>query len=143
MIRLVRRFGGVLFALCALVLPVLTPSLSAQTTSDMATIEGSVVDPDGKAIANAAVVVRNAQSGDVRATVSDGTGRFVVDLLVVGTYEVEASAPGFTTVRRTAVQISAGKPISVTFSLAVGQISEQITVSAALPYLSWTARRVR
>ena len=133
MVQLVRRFGGVLFIVCLALLPLFAPMLHAQTTSDMATIEGNVVDPDGKSIANAAVIVRNAMSGDVRATVSDGSGRFVVDLLVVGSYDVEASAPGFTIVLRTGVQISAGKPISVTFSLSVGQFSEQVTVSAALP----------
>jgi iron complex outermembrane receptor protein len=134
MIRDVRRFGGLLVALCfALLLPASGARLLAQTSSDMATIEGTILDPDGKAIVNAAVVVRNTLSGDVRATVSDAAGRFVVDLLIVGSYEVEASAPGFATARRSDVQISAGKPIAVTFKLAVGQLTEQVTVSAALP----------
>jgi hypothetical protein len=62
--RHVRPFGGLLFALwLALLLPVPGGALHAQTTSDMATIEGTVLDPDGKAIVNAAVVVRNTMSG--------------------------------------------------------------------------------
>ena len=134
LVRQVRTFGGLLVAVwLALLLPVSTTALHAQTTSDMATIEGTVLDPDGKAIVSAAIVVRNALSGDVRATVSDASGHFVVDLLIVGSYEVEASAPGFAISRRSAVQISAGKPISITFNLAVGQLTEQVTVSAALP----------
>ena len=135
MIRLAR-----LLILLSLLLPGATSALHAQTTSDMATIEGSVTDPDGKAIVNAAIVVRNTLSGDVRATVSDGAGRFVVDLLIVGSYEVEASAPGFATMRRSGVQISAGKPINVAFSLPVGQLSEQIRTidtSTSAPAQAW------
>jgi iron complex outermembrane receptor protein len=136
-VRRIRRFGGLFFALWFTLLPPVSgAALHAQTTSDMATIEGTVLDPDGKAIVNAAIVARNALSGDVRATVSGSGGRFVVDLLIVGSYEVEASAPGFATARRSGVQISAGKPISVTFNLAVGQLTEQVTVSAALPAAS-------
>src|SRR5260370_40766407 len=94
-VRPVRRFGGLLFALwLALLLPASRAPLHAQTTSDMATIEGTVLDPDGKSIANAAVVVLNTASGDVRATGSDTAGHFVVDLLLVGSYEVEAPPPG-------------------------------------------------
>jgi iron complex outermembrane recepter protein len=99
----------------AVVLALAAPARAQTPTADMATIEGSVLDPDGKAIANAAVVVRNTLTGDVRATVSDAGGRFVIDLLTVGTYEAEASAPGFATSRRSGVQVSAGKPMSLTF----------------------------
>jgi len=106
----------------------------AQTpTADMATIEGSVVDPDGKAVVNAAVVVRHVLTGDVRAAVTDTAGHFAIDLLTVGTYEVEASAPGLSTERRADVQASAGKPITLQIHLSVGRLTEQVTVSAALP----------
>src|SRR5450759_4700879 len=93
MVHLVRTglWRGAWLALTvASCLSISTVALRAQTTSDMATIEGTVLDPDNKAVVNAAVVVRNTTSGDVRATVSDASGRFVVDLLVVGTYDVEA-----------------------------------------------------
>ena len=133
-VQWVQRSGKVFLAVSLLFLVSTSRAvLSAQTMSDMATIEGTVVDPDGKAIVNAAIVARNTLSGDVRATVTDAGGRFVVDLLIVGSYEVEASAPGFATARREAVQISAGKPIRVAFNLTIGQLTEQVTVSAALP----------
>src|SRR5262245_48318051 len=120
----------------AIALLLLCASLSARAqtpTADMATIEGSVVDPDGKAIVNAAVVVRNLFTGDVRATSTDTTGHYLIDLLTVGKYDVEASAPGFSIERRAEVQISAGAPVAVPFQLKIGQLAEQITVSAALP----------
>jgi iron complex outermembrane receptor protein len=120
--------------LTLLLLLVSAGPLHAQIPSaDMATIEGRVLDPDGKSIVNAAVVVRHALTGDVRATVTDTAGHFVIDLLTVGRYEVEASAPGFATDRRTDVQISAGTPASLEFQLSIGRLTEQITVSAALP----------
>jgi hypothetical protein len=69
LVRRVRPFGGLLFALWrALLLPVSTTQLHTQTSSDMATIEGTVLDPDGKAVVNAAVVVRHTLSGDESST---------------------------------------------------------------------------
>jgi len=116
-----------------LLLALAAPARAQTPTADMATIEGSVLDPDGKAIVNAAVVVRNVLTGDVRAAVTDTAGHFVIDLLTVGKYELEASAPGFAPDRRAEVPASAGQPINVTFTLGVGRITEQVTVSAALP----------
>jgi iron complex outermembrane receptor protein len=116
-----------------MLLALAAPAPAQTPTADMATIEGSVLDPDGKAIVNAAVVVRNVLTGDVRAAVTDTAGHFAIDLLTVGRYEVEASAPGFANDRRTDVQASAGNPISLQFQLGVGRLTEQVTVSAALP----------
>ncbi len=121
------------FVWIAMLLATAAPIRAQIPTADMATIEGAVVDPDGKAIVNAAVVVRNVLTGDVRAAVTDQAGRFAIDLLTVGKYEVEASAPGFATDRRADVQASAGKPITLQIHLSVGRFTEQVTVSAALP----------
>src|SRR5262249_6562058 len=117
----------------AMALATTAPVRAQIPAADMATIEGAVLDPDGKAIVNAAVVVRNQLTGDLRATVTDTAGHFAIDLLTVGKYEVEASAPGFATDRRVDVQASAGKPITLQIQLGVGRLTEQVTVSAALP----------
>jgi len=103
------RIGGAAAVMVAIALPWSAARVYAQIpTADMATIEGSVIDPDNRAIANAAVVVRNVLTGDVRAAATDSGGRFLIDLLIVGKYDVEASAPGFSTDRRGEVEISAG-----------------------------------
>jgi len=111
----------------ALFLPTI---LSAQTPAG--TVVGTVLDPDNKAVVNAAVVVHSDVSADVRTTATDGSGTFTVAGLAPGGYSVEVFVPGFETVRRDAVQVATG-PVTVSIQLSVANIRETVTVSAALP----------
>ena len=99
--RRVRRFGGLMFALwLALLLPVLTPALHAQAVPARSGVEGTVLDPDSKAIVGAAVVIRNEGTGAIITATTDGSGQFAARDLAPGTYAVEVFVPGFETVRR-------------------------------------------
>ena len=108
------------------------PLLLAQADSP-ATLAGAVLDPDGKAVVAAAIVVRNLSTGDTRTTATDGSGRFSVPNLAPGGYAVDVFVPGFDTVRRTDLRLTAGQTESVSFRLTVANITETVTVSAALP----------
>jgi hypothetical protein len=72
LVRSVRRFGGLLFALwLALLLPVSAPMLHAQAPGATG-VESTVLDPDSKSVVNAAVVIRYDATGETRALVTDG-----------------------------------------------------------------------
>jgi iron complex outermembrane receptor protein len=106
----------------------------AYAHAQSAAVAGVVLDPDGKVIVNAAVVVRNDAAGVVKAAATDARGRFTIADLPDGTYVVEVSAPGFEIVRRTGVQVSSSSPAAdVAIQLSIGSISETVTVSEALP----------
>jgi len=96
-------------------------------------MRGVVLDPDSKAVVEAAVIIRNESTGDVKATVTDGSGRFAMSDLAAGTYAVEVAVPGFDIVRRAGVSVASGTPAEVSIKLTVANISESVTVSAALP----------
>src|SRR5215467_4099373 len=99
-----------------------------------ASIGGKVLDPDSKVVVNAAVIVRNESTNEVRTTVTDGVGHFSVTALLPGVYTVEVAVPGFEIVRRTSVQASAGSAAEdLSIKLSVANISETVTVSTALP----------
>ena len=104
--------------------------LQAQSTTG---VNGSVLDPDGKAVVNAAVVIRNDGTGFVRATATDAGGRFSFTAMPAGVYVVEVSAPGFAMARRSALRVVAGQLRDITVTLAIAPVSEQVTVSEALP----------
>ena len=74
-------------------------------------LAGSVLDPDGKAVVNAAVLVRNEASGDVRTIMTDGRGAFALPDRAPAWYAVEVLVPGFETVRRAGVRVS-GDPVT-------------------------------
>jgi len=96
------------------------------------TVAGSVVDPDGKAVVAAAVVVRNDATMEIRTTVTDGAGRFAVAGLPLGSYTIEIVVPGFETVRRSR-QLAGDRTEEMAIKLTVANITESVTVSAALP----------
>src|ERR1700730_3264614 len=107
--------------------------LQAQPGAGTATLAGTVFDPDGKVIVDAALVIRNETSGDVRTATTDGNGRFSIPGLPTGSYTIEVGVPGFELVRRTGVQVTTDKPEEISIRLSVANIAETVTVSAALP----------
>src|SRR5262249_51232078 len=84
-------------------------SLHAQTRTEMGGITGSVVDPDGRAIMAATVIVRNDSNGQTQALSTDSTGKFAVPALAAGAYTIEVSAPGMALERRAGVKVVAGQ----------------------------------
>jgi len=132
MVHCGRRCVGWLLALSVvLLLPTTTTPVLAQANPAMLT--GSVLDPDSKAVVNAAVVVRSDTTGIVRAVSTDPAGRFSVDGIPAGPYVVEVTASGFAQPRRTDVQLVPGTTVNVSVALVVAGVSEAVTVSAALP----------
>src|ERR1051326_9024708 len=94
-----------LLALClALLLPALSPGLRAQSGAG---VEGTVLDPDTKAVVNAAVVIRNEGSGAITTASTDGRGHFTASV-APGSYAVEVFVPGFEAVRRAGVRVEGG-----------------------------------
>ena len=104
--------------------------LHAQSDSGAAAVAGTVVDPDGRGVANAPIAIRHAETGYERATATDGTGRFQASGLPVGTYEVEATASGFAPRREAGIVLRVGQTANVTLHLGVAAVVEQVTVTA-------------
>ena len=61
----------------------------------MGGIQGTVTDPDGALVPQAAIVVSSG-SGSARKLSSDVAGAFNVSRLLPGRYELKVSAKGFT-----------------------------------------------
>ena len=62
-----------------------------------ATLTGIVSDPSGAVVANAKVTLKDAVSGSLRDTVTNGDGYFVFVSVPVGTYNLSVEAPVFQT----------------------------------------------
>lgn len=101
--------------------------LSAQATG---TIVGTVTDMSGAAVPGASVQVKNSGTGVIQNTTADAQGRYRVPELIIGTYELQASKTGFSTVNRPGVTLTVGAEPVVDFALPVGQQTQTVTVSA-------------
>jgi iron complex outermembrane recepter protein len=123
--------AGVFLVFCMGAVPA-----AAQNADSSASLKGVVTDPEGKAVVNATVLIRNeasAASADLRTTTTDATGRFSATGLLPGAYAIEVAVPGFDLVERTGVVVSATGGEEIAIRLTVANISETVTVSAALP----------
>lgn len=81
-------------------------------------LQGSVRSQSGEAVAEALVVVRNAATGAGHSARTDAAGRFRIDGLQAGTYEVEVSGEGFVSQRRQGIEVSGTGASNLDFELS-------------------------
>jgi hypothetical protein len=103
--------------------------------ADTATIVGTVTDPAGAPIPNAAVTVSNPAMGLMRKLVTDSAGAYLVRALPIGNYVVTAEASGFQTFVRTGIVLTVGQIQRVDFKLQVGKITQTVTVSGNVAHV--------
>ncbi len=113
----------------------------AQAQGD-ASLWGSVNDSSGAVIADAAVTIRNLETGTVRAVVTDEAGRFNAPALSVGHYEVAASKAGFQVDRRTGINLAVGQREQVDLTLQVGDVHQIVEVPADLGVVQVTTEDI-
>jgi len=101
--------------------------VSAQSTGS---IRGTVNDPSGAAIANAAVTLTDTGTRINRDTVTNESGIFVYPDLPIGTYTLKIAAPGFKTENRPDLTLLTGQVIDLPVAMSVGAQTQQITVSS-------------
>jgi hypothetical protein len=114
------------FSTLALMLPV---PASAQSS-----IAGVVRDSSGAVLPGVTVEAASpALIERVRTVVSDAQGQYKIVDLRPGAYTVTFSLPGFSTVKREGIELTANFTASVNADMRVGGLEETITVSGASP----------
>lgn len=111
-------------------------SLNAQTTG---VIEGTLRDPSGGVLANGRVRVVQTETGAQRELAADSRGYYQALELSPGAYRVEAAAAGFQSTARAGLSLSAGRTLSVDFTLPVGANQEEVVVTADAALVSIAA----
>jgi hypothetical protein len=102
----------------------------AQAVS-IASVAGRVTDPQGAAVNGAQVKITSTETGAVRSVVTNSEGLYSIPNLPIGGYTLEASASGFQTYVQTGIALRVNDNIQINISLSVGNVSQQVTVSAA------------
>lgn len=110
----------------ALVAVCLVATGLAQSTN--AVISGLVLDPFGKAIADAEIDIQNEQTAIVYTTKTDHAGIYAVSILPPGEYRVQVSKAGFKTLIKPGIALSVQSALALNFTLPVGATSESVTV---------------
>lgn len=77
-----------------------------------------------------------------RTTLTNDVGEYVFASVQPGTYTVKVALTGFRTEERKGVRIGTQQSVVLDFTLQVGAISEQVTVSGAAPLVERSSATV-
>ena len=118
----------------ALVLAVLLLGVACSTKAQStATLQGTVTDPSGAAVANAKVAATNQATGVRTDTASDTAGAFLIPSLSIGLYRLEISASGFQTTVLTGLKLEVATTVTKNVTLTLGNTSQTVEVVATVP----------
>src|SRR5579863_8105348 len=98
-----------------------------------ATLSGSVTDPSGAAIPGATVSIKNVGTGEVRDVTSNGDGLYSAPNLIPGSYEITATAQGFSKAVQKGITLTVGAQQTLNIGLKPGQVSETVEVMGTPP----------
>ena len=101
--------------------------LGAQTLGE---ITGQITDASGAAVPNASITLTNVATEAARQTVSTGSGDYSFLSLPPGSYNVKAEKSGFKTAISQGVTVQVQQTVRLDLALAIGQLTESVTVEA-------------
>jgi len=101
--------------------------------SNKADIVGTVKDTGGATVPGATVTITKVDTGAERTVTASDSGEYSAPLLDIGVYKVTATKDGFQTVTRENIVLQTNDRLRVDFELTPGQVSAQVTVTAAAP----------
>lgn len=111
----------------------LVGTLNGQVISS--SIVGDVADASGAAVPGATIVVTNTGTAATRQIVSDANGSYVFAQLPPGNYQIVASLAGFKRYEVSSINLPVNQTIRVDIAFSVGDVAEQVQVTAAAPLL--------
>ncbi len=106
----------------------------SQTSST--SLQGTVTDPTGGAVAGATVALVNTGSNLERSATTGSLGEYKFLALPPGNYELTVSAKGFARYQQTNLQLLVNTPATANVQLKVGSVSEVVNVSGEAPALN-------
>lgn len=121
------KFSARVAAAFIAMLTLLPFSAFAATTG---TISGVVTDGTGAALPGVTVTVTSPQLQGSRSAVTNEAGVYTLSLLPPGTYRAEFLLGGFDTIVRENIRVSIDTTTALDVPLALGAVSEAITVTA-------------
>ena len=127
---------SLLFLGCTLL--AVAPALAQQQGS----ISGKVIDPDGLALPGATVTVTEQNTGFNRMVVTAQTGAYSVAPLTPGTYTVTVDMPGFGSLKRVDLVLTAGMEMVLDLKTQIAGVQEQVTVTGQSPLVERTSNKI-
>src|SRR5258706_2298084 len=107
------------------------PQLHAQVVGG--TIQGTASDASGAVLTGVKVSILNLQTNTSNTVLTNSSGFYALPNLLPGTYELSASAAGFSTTVLKNIEVTVGDQVAVSLTLIVAAISETVEAAALSP----------
>ena len=117
----------------AFVISLLLPLSASLDSQSNATLQGRVFDSSGAVLPGATIRVRSDETSFDRSVPTDAEGRYYIDAIPPGSYQVSASAAGFREELIEELVVEVGRALLHDFSLDLGDRSETVLVQAEIP----------
>jgi hypothetical protein len=101
----------------------------AQSGGNSTTVNGTVLDPSGAVVPNAAVEIHNPVSGFDRKALTDNAGKFTISNVPFNPYHMTVTAQGFTSFTQD-IDVRSVVPLNLSVNLSVNVSSETVTVQS-------------
>lgn len=108
-------------------------STFAQTVNGA--FHGTITDASGAVMPGVLVKISNQATNVTRQVTTNPAGFYTLTQIPPGVYAFEVSKPGFSMVRQNNIQLLVNQDLEVNFSMQVGQVSQQVQVTATPPAL--------
>ena len=93
-------------------------------------LSGTVTDSSGAVVPNAKVTITSIERKTADTVEANGSGVYVKERLLPGSYEIKVEASNFKTANVTSVTVSVDTQTNADVALETGQVSENVTVTA-------------
>ena len=119
----------------ALLLLIVTafPALAQTTSATTATVTGTVADSSGGTLPGVTVNLSGSSMMGVQSTVTTETGAYRFISIPPGEYKLTFDLPGFSTITREPVRLTANFTATINVTMGVAQLEENVTVTGASP----------
>ncbi len=105
-------------------------SAGAWSQTQLATVSGTITDPSGAVVPGVNVTIVSRGTGLKRSALTDTAGEYRFAGLPIGNYTLRIEKTGFQSQIREGVVLTSAAEVTINSQLAIGDLSQQTTVSA-------------
>src|SRR5207302_9374615 len=122
----------------------LSLAAAALAQMDTGTITVTIKDATGSAVPHAAVTIHNELTGAAtRTAFTNESGSYTFPVVPSGSYSLRVEQRGFKKFEQSGIYLQVNGQLSIPVTLAVGEVTEQVNVTAAAPLVESTSGAIR